>query len=348
MTKAEYAKLYRQSRVKVGNLTAETMQAIRKLYIEAAELAAVEARGTVAAGLSDLTSEGWRGIEESLRAGADLIANGTYDQIPRMIYRDNATQLGINADYMTDAIASAGLSDVLVTPKITKIMRRVNDRLVQATVTRQYQDGYTFSERIFSEKIKLTSTMGANGKLRTVKSYVGMHGDYQYRVRSIIQLGHAQGRDSVAIARDIQNYAFKGKAYMFKAGKWGKLIPGTAQYKKRIPQEIDYRAARLARSEQHASLQQAALQQGDINPACQDLFDWLLNPTLVHDNCECPTIAAGSPYSRDRVPGYPHPNCGCTVQPHLVDHDVFVSDLRRWNAGESVPYLDDWYYNKYL
>jgi hypothetical protein len=30
------------------------------------------------------------------------------------------------------------------------------------------------------------------------------------------------------------------------------------------------------------------------------------------------------------------------VEARLMDNDTFVDDLKRWQNGESVEYLDDW------
>jgi len=40
--------------------------------------------------------------------------------------------------------------------------------------------------------------------------------------------------------------------------------------------------------------------------------------------------------------GFASHNCGCYVQARLMDNDTFVDDLKRWQNGESVEYLDDW------
>lgn len=339
MTKAEFKKLYRESRLTMGRLTTETMDRLKNVYNNAADLAADQVRVAVARELSDLTSERWRAIEASLRVGADQIAAAVEEQVPSLVAASNAVHLDINTAYMMDAVEAAGAGARIKRSVIGEIASAVNDDLVRQTVIRQYSDGYTFVERIWSDAVK-TLDNGA-------RQFVGLHGDYQYRVKNLIQLGQAQGRSSAQIALDIQDYVSKGREFVLKPGRFGKLEPGTAEYKKRLVRQIDYRALRIARSEQYASLQALAPQQAAINPASSGEFDWILNPLLEHD-CICLDYAAASPYAEDEIPGYPHPNCGCSVEPRLRDLDEFTDDLARWADGESVDYIDQWYSDKYI
>jgi len=103
---------------------------------------------------------------------------------------------------------------------------------------------------------------------------------------------------------------------------------------------------RLVRSEMGQSQQVSAVAQGRANPACTGWYDWVRINTAQHD-CECSSLAANGPYKTENVPGYPHPQCFCQIRPKLIDLNQFESDLARWESGESVPYLDEWYRTQY-
>jgi hypothetical protein len=199
----------------------------------------------------------------------------------------------------------------------------VNRKLVESLVTRLWSDGYTFSERCWN-----------------------LRADWLERIRMTVAAGIAQGRDPVKIAKDIQAYTADGKVALIQ--RWGKLERGAAEFAKRIPGRVDWRASRLVRSELHASLQDAGIAAGEINPGATGEYDWVLSPGRESWPCECENLAAGGPYKADQVPTYPHPHCGCSVRPRLRDRKEFVADLRRkFIHGESVPYLDEWYDEKY-
>jgi hypothetical protein len=168
---------------------------------------------------------------------------------------------------------------------------------------------------------------------------------YQTQIKNVISAGLAQGRDIIKIAKDIQIYTADGKIALVKRFGPG-LIRGSKAFINRIGNRIDYRALRLIRSEMNMSLQDAGKEQGRVNPACTQLWDWVRGGSQ-HWNCICPELAANSPYEYNAVPGYPHPNCICQVRPRLMNHAEFVNDLSFWANGQQVPYLDNWYNNIY-
>jgi hypothetical protein len=97
---------------------------------------------------------------------------------------------------------------------------------------------------------------------------------------------------------------------------------------------VDYRAMRLYRSEIHRNLQEAAVEEGEDNPACTGEYDWILMPGRGVWQCDCPELAAGGPYTRETIPDYPHPNCDCMVEPRLKDAGDLIDELRAYARGE--------------
>jgi hypothetical protein len=341
MTNSEYAKLYRQAIAKAGRINADTMKILREVYIEAGNLAAAQVAITEAAGLSDLTSTAWRQIENQLLAGADLISQATVREMPLATAKAYQNIFNIDAEYIADAVKAAGVT--LISPAgISNMVIGVNFRLLQEQASRIYADGFSFSDRVWN-------TFGPDGKP------IGLNGDYQYRIKNLILTGDAQGRDSVKIADDIQQYILKGKDFVFKEGRYGKLVPGTAEYKARISKKIDWRALRLVRSEMNASLQLAGIANGQINPGATDSYDWNKthgnpidpDPAKTANGKRCIDLDRDSPYTKEEIPVYNHPNCSCYVTPVLKPQREVVKDLKDWVPGDGSP-IDNWYRNIYL
>jgi hypothetical protein len=188
----------------------------------------------------------------------------------------------------------------------------VNNRLIANMLNRVWQDGYTFSERVWK---------------------VGS--DYQEQIKRLVASGVAQGRGTIKIAKDIQTYVNKGRAGL-------PIKYGNAKFGDVIAKKVDWRALRIARSELGAAMQEATLEQGLNNPAALDLYDWFRINTQIHD-CECPALAAGSPYKAADVPARPHSNCMCQIRARLRDLTTVADDIARWHNGEQVGYLDEWY-----
>ena len=325
MTNADYIRAYRKAHSLSGRITADTMRVLKDVYIEAGKLAAAQVKAVEAAGLSDLTSGAWKTIESELAKGADMIVNTAADAIPQSVTNAYSNFLDTDIEYITDAIDAANVT-LITEAGLRNLGIGVNHRLLQAQASRVLDDGYTFSERVW---------------------LVGK--DYELRIKNLILLGEAQGRDTVSIANDIQLYIEKGKNYVLKESRFGKLKPGTAEYKARIPKKIDWRALRLVRSEVNASLQEAQAITGLINPASVGLYDWIKTPgnPLDQKGPRCIDLAEAGPYKYDEIPSYPHPNCSCYVRPVLRDHKDFIDELKSWSPGDGSS-IDNWYQSVYL
>jgi hypothetical protein len=144
--------------------------------------------------------------------------------------------------------------------------------------------------------------------------------------------GISQGRDIRTVSTDLMAY-LKGGPEVVK-GRWGKLEPGTREYARRLGSKgIDYRVMRIYRSEIHRNQQEAAVKEGEDNPACTGEYDWILMPGRGTFLCNCPELAAGGPYTKETIPDYPHPNCDCMVEPRLKDSDDLIRDLKDYVNG---------------
>jgi hypothetical protein len=164
------------------------------------------------------------------------------------------------------------------------------------------------------------------------KSVWGALGDTEDKIMNVVWGGISQGRDVRSVATDLMAY-LKGGPKIVK-GRWGKLEPGTKEYAKRLGSKgVDYRAMRIYRSEIHRNQQEAAVTEGEDNPACTGEYDWILMPGRGTFMCDCPKIAEGGPYTKETIPDYPHPNCDCMVEPRLRDSDDLIRDLKDYVNG---------------
>lgn len=273
-------------------------------------------------GKSTLTINSLKQINNQLKIEATKIRQVVDTQIKLTVNNGVDITNKINVDYMTDII------DDLEITKITKIGVRntflsINTKVIESLVNRIFTDGYKFSDRVWK--------VGEN---------------YQNQIKEIISAGMAQGRSTLAIAKDIQVYTKDGKIAL--VNRFGKLERGTATFINRIGNRIDSRAIRLVSSELYMSLQDAAKEQGLLNPGALNLYDWVLELGRRSWNCECPNIANDSPYTYERVPAYPHPRCRCNVRPILRPLSELKIDLKSWINGNKIDYLDTWYDKYYV
>ncbi len=314
MTAAQYVAAYRRARATLSDVTRETMMELKRTYIEAAKRAAAEMAKAELAGAAELTTKSWAQIEQALLEGAREIQRAIDESIVLAVkdIAGNVTQ--IDETYLREAIAKSGAGLDLV--KVKNLFVDASDKVLRSLVNRVFTDGYTYSERIWR---------------------VGQA--YQDAMKRVITSGLGAGRDVIDIAADLNAYVKSGRAGLMK--RWGKLIEGNSDFARRIRKDVDYNALRLVRSELYMSLQDAARLDGQINPACNGLYDWVRFNTTDW-GCECPDLAAGSPYTEDELPDYPHPSCECQIRPRLMDGNDFLRDLKRWSNGESVDYLDQW------
>jgi hypothetical protein len=180
------------------------------------------------------------------------------------------------------------------------------------------------------------------------RSVWGAVGDTEDKIMDVVLGGISQGRDVREVAADLMGY-LKGGPDIVK-GRWGKLRPGekvlkdghwqyateeARRYARRLGSKgVDYRAMRLYRSEIHRNQQEAAVEEGEDNPACTGEYDWILMPGRETWLCNCPELAAGGPYTKETIPDYPHSNCDCMVEPILRNSDELIDELKAYVRGE--------------
>jgi hypothetical protein len=193
-------------------------------------------------------------------------------------------------------------------------------------------------------------------------------------ILSVVWEGRANGEDGVSIARRLQS-CLKGGDGKIMQGRWGKLRPDSqrrAEWLKALKESgfnprskeaqallkslegerpdavrayyrrvgaggLDYRAIRKTRSEIYSNMQEAVVEADEMNPATTGMFEWVLQQGRENWNCNCPDLARDGPYTKDNVPGYPHPNCDCMVLPLLKDHEEFMQQLLDYADGKDTP-----------
>ena len=322
MTKSEYIKAYRQVRADGPKIVAKAMTELKRTSSEAGKLVAEQIRQSeLTADATSLTAQSLANIQRDLIKAAEMVREKTEEQIPLRVSQISKRVTDIDEEYLLSAVKSAGVA--LLPVKIQNLFVSVNTRVVEHITRRIWQDGYTFSERIWK--------VGSG---------------FQDDIKRVLTAGIAQGRDPVKIAADLEKYISDGKQVLMN--RYGKLKAGTAQFARRIPKNVDYRAMRLVRSELYASLKEVDVESGNANPGAEDLFDWIMNAGRADWDCDCPDLAHNSPYTAAQVPAQPHANCMCYILPRLKDRKDFVDDLVKWSNGGDVPYLDRWeseYYN---
>lgn len=350
MTNSEYKKRYKQAHTKNGSITRKTNKAIKKKYIEASEIAADTVKKANIGKLIANNKAEWSKVNTSLVDGAILVSSEVEMVVPKDISKGYDNFLKIDNDYMMDAVKITGIIEI-TKAGINNVGASILEQVLEDQSTRVWDGtGYTFVESIWSKKTILA-------KDGITKLPTSVYNDYQFRVENIIRSGLQQGRDAVEIAEDITEYAKKGHDFVFKEGRYGKLKPGTYQYRKRITRKIDWRALRLIRSEMNASLQSADIQECFLNPACEPkLADW--NKTIGNkvdanglnnfSGQRCIDLQRSNPHPAEEIDFYNHANCSCYKTPVLIDQNKFVEDLKNWTPGQTDNYLDVYYNDIYL
>lgn len=337
MTQAEFYTAQKAAIEKYQEILGGLQSDLHQVYIDATEQVAEKIRQLEISGKGEsATAEAMRQLEKILRDTGKEIAQKTENAITDTIRELPDISNGDHLQYIDDALGLSGnlAFDMKI---IEKAFGQLNRTLIDITYARLWNDKYTFSDRIW----------GFPGS-ETQPYLPGIADDWLSSVKSVINTGFAQGRDVFQIAKDLQVYLKDGKIALMK--RYGELVRGTAEFAKRIPKVIDWRAIRLARSEMYISLRETAVMQGKLNPAVQNnerVYKWNLTAGVVH--CEkCIQDYNGSPYTERELPPFEHPNCLCYITLELMPRDQFVQDLIDWGNGQGVPYLDAWYQNVYV
>lgn len=312
----EFVRYVLEARSEYLSLRLKQEPAIRQIYVDAAANVSRDL-SRLAPGASDLTRNHLRALEKSLTREAENIRRALEGRLRSDLQQ--ATGLGGRSlqAHMTSCLQSAGLRLDMV--RVQRGFGDVNTAAVEAIWART-RNGMKLSDRIWQTSDNARDNM-----------------------RSIILDGVARGRDSVQVARDLEQYVKHGAATM--AGDYPGMM---ARIGKRAPKDLCYEAFRLARSEMSMAFMEGVYAAGKVNPAYKGVR-WLLSgshpvPDICDDLASADLYGLGpGGYPAGDEPPYPHPNCLCTVAPMTEDTQEFVERLKNWRDDpSSEPQLEKW------
>jgi hypothetical protein len=159
--------------------------------------------------------------------------------------------------------------------------------------------------------------------------------DNQKVITDIVVENVALGRDAVETAKELEKYARGGV----------QAISDELAERKRFPKNLDYRALRLARTENSKAFMEGTYRAGKFSPTYSGIKWVLSNAHPEPDVCD-PMVGK---YEQGREPAIPHPNCMCVQVPyHNETIDEFTERTNRWRSDPaSEPKLEQWYQNAY-
>jgi len=317
VTREEYVAIYKASRDSWPRLTAKVMKDVKKAYVTATKQVTDAIARAELRGLSELTTGSLIDIQLQLQKATWAINDAIGEATTDVVQDGLKAQVKADTGFLLSAVGSAEAGAKITASGVSRMVVKLNDRMVVDLVSRMGSGGYA-----------LKTAMG-----------------YESTIKDLISAGLAQGLDPSQIAKQVTRYVSLGKDGI-KEGVWGELKPGARDYYARLPKEIDWRALRIVRTELTASMHSTAIQQARMNPGASGMVDWV-RTNDIDWGCNCPANAAGSPYKLDQVPSVDHPNDMCYLRPHTRNFDSFVDDLAKWAGGESVDYLDTWYATQY-
>jgi hypothetical protein len=318
MTESDYLKLYRQARSQTALVSLRAQVAIRSIFLKASKQTTDKLRDALNPGKRELSESEWLSLRSELadKTITDRITNTTIAAISA----GTGLYIAINAKYLKDALPSNNRVSVNGINKLASIQKQ---KAIDSLKQRTYGNGKTFSTRVWDAKAVYDDT-----------------------IKKIVQEGIRIGRDPAKIAQDITVYTSDGREALAK--RWASLERGTSEWTKRLPKNIDWRAIRVIRSELQATLQKEQLLAGESNPGSTQMYKWILGPGL--DHCDECIDYSSQTFTKENIPSYPHPHCGCIIQPVLRDRETFVRDLKEWVNGntENTRYITDWYNGVYM
>lgn len=228
-----------------------------------------------------------------------------------------AAGITFSQDVTTNLLSRVGMA---AEPSI-RAFEFCRQRAVAAAYARTHKDGLHLSDRIWN----------------TVESS-------RDAMRAIVTAGI--GEDAVKVARALETYVKQG------ATVTAAHFPGMMKRMgSRVPENIDYNALRLARTELTAAYGEATIGAAKASPAIKNVR-WVLSSTHPRTDI-CDAYANGGDghgvYEARDCPLSPaHPNCLCTIQPAPEDPVKFVQRLKQWMSNpESQPEIEKWYGENY-
>jgi len=330
MTSQDYISAYAKERKQWPQLTNSTRKKIKAEYIAAAKnIADIIREGELVNG--ELSFDTQRRLDQAILESSRAIGDAMREHIPALLTTAAAGYVAIETAFVADAFSE--LTERVTKDGIEKMFAKVARETVQRSLNMPF---YTRNK---------AGVMVSDGLVfwSRVPNISKEFGD---DVVNLVRAAINEGRDLGKIAADINKYVKDGKAGTIH--RWGEVIePDSKRLLRRVPESIDYRALRLARSELGRGLQETAKANGPNNPGGSGWYDWV-RINVIDWGCNCPSNAANGPYLYDNIPGYDHPNDMCIIRQRMKDGNDFRRELEAWTRGEHNADLYRWYAEKYL
>lgn len=239
------------------------------------------------------------------------------ERIENAIEKGAAAGINFGQLVTMDYIGEAGMDKA----PVVKAFEWQRKQAVAANYARTHKDGLYLSDRIWNTSEEARKAM-----------------------RSIVQAG--VGEDAVHVARALETYVKQGKTATCL------LYPNMMQRMEgRVPENLDYNALRLARTELSSAYGAATIGAAQASPAIGKV-KWVLSSSHPKTDI-CNAYASGGKghgvYDAGKCPPYPaHPNCLCTLQPMPEDLDDFLKKMDEWKKDPSShPEIEKWHKEHY-
>ena len=329
MTRREYQKRKRANKKAFARLMRFNLTKIRAEYVKAIQ----GFKKAVARLPSTSLSEANR-----TRLEAAIPRTGLFETIKQIVRDSGETAMkadgDIDVEYLAESFEKAGLE---ITEKdVAGLFERQRGKILE-----RYQIANAFMpvSRMVSERPFLLQNRASYTLSDSVWGSIDSFTD---KIIAYVQGSLNQGIDPVTISRDLEKYLREGSEFVI--GRWGKLEPGTAEYKKRLGKAgADYRTQRVVRTEMYNARRDADIEAGRMNPGATGMFNWTLSP--VSNSCEtCEGRASNSPYTAEVAQSLTdniHPQCSCLISPVLKDRDEFIDELKAYVDGDDNA-IADW------
>ena len=250
--------------------------------------------------------------EDSPKFHGDLAA-----RIENAIEKGAAAGILFSKSVTIDCLSKTGMS---AGPMI-RAFEWQRKQAVAACYARTHKDGLYLSDRIWNTSEETRKAM-----------------------KAIVQAGI--GEDAVKVARALEMYVKQGKTAACL--QFPNMMERMGS---RVPENLDYNALRLARTELTAAYGAATVGAAQASPAISKL-KWVLSSGHPREDI-CDTYAEGGDghgvYDAGRCPNYPaHPNCLCNLQPMPDNPEDFARKMKEWlDKPSSHPDIEAWYKKNY-
>jgi hypothetical protein len=321
MTAEEYRGRYAKERKQWPQLTNSTRRKIKVAYTAAAKAIADIIREGELVG-DQLSFDTQRRLDQAILEGSKAIGDAMRAEIPALLETAASGYVAIETAFVADAFRD-------LTSRVTRDgIEKMFAKVARETVTRSLNSPLAADGLVFWSRVPNISK------------------EFGDDVVNLVRAAISQGRDLGKIAADINKYVKDGKPGTIH--RWGEVIePDSKRLLRRVPEQVDYRALRLARSELGRGLQETAKANGPNNPGGSGWYDWV-RINVIDWGCNCPSNAANGPYLLENVPPYDHPNDACIIRQRMKDGNDFRRELEEWANGGANADLDRWYAERYL